>query len=50
MLSPCVSFGTPVGEAELRQEAAGESLLPAVIAREKSLLEEHCQAFGGDAQ
>lgn len=50
MLSPCVSFGLPVGEAELRQEAGGDSLLPAVIAREKSLLEEHCQAFGGDAQ
>jgi hypothetical protein len=57
MLSPRLSFGASVTGSELRREAGGtlrqaqgeaDSLLPAVIAREKSLLAEHCQAFGGN--
>jgi hypothetical protein len=46
--SPFISFGKPTVEADLRSETDGESLLPAVIRREKSLLIDHCQAFGGD--
>ncbi|KAF0107802.1 MAG: phospholipid/glycerol acyltransferase [Anaerolineaceae bacterium] len=48
MLSPRLSFGASVTGSELRGETSGGSLLPAVIAREKSLLAEHCQSFGGD--
>ncbi len=46
-VSPFISFGPMVGEADLRQEETGDNLLPALIAREKALLAEHCQAFGG---
>jgi hypothetical protein len=49
MLSPCISFGKPASGTSLLEENSGDSLLPAVIAREKALLEEHCRAFGGDA-
>jgi hypothetical protein len=48
MASPSISFGPPVTGSDLRRETSGESLLPAVIAREKSLLVEHCLAYGGD--
>lgn len=45
-LTPCISFAEPVSAAELRSEAQGERLLPAVIARGKALLAEHIEAFG----
>jgi len=54
MLSPTISFGSPVDAGDLQlhsvtnnREQAG-SLLPGVIRLEKELLIEHCQAFGGD--
>ena len=47
MLSPTVSFGPSVVLSDLRLET-GDSLLPAVIARAKNLLVEHCHTFGGD--
>lgn len=46
-LTPCISFAEPVGAAELRRQAQGGRLLPAVIARGKDLLAEHVEAFGG---
>lgn len=48
MLSPTISFGPSAVETDLRQDTSADSLLPAVVAREKNLLIEHCQAFGGD--
>lgn len=48
MASPSISFGLPAAESDLRGENRGGSLLPAVIARAKSLLVEHCRSFGGD--
>jgi hypothetical protein len=56
MVSPSISFGPSASEADLRRETQtlrqaqgkAESLLPAIIAREKTLLVEHCQSFGGD--
>jgi hypothetical protein len=47
MITPVISFGEPVNESTLREEAQGGSLLPAVIDRGKSLLHEHIQQFGG---
>jgi len=47
MITPAISFGEPVNESTLRDEAQGDSLLPAVIARGKSLLRDHIQQFGG---
>jgi hypothetical protein len=49
MLSPVISFGPCVSTAILRRETSGESLLPAIIKREKDLLVDHCRIFGGDA-
>jgi hypothetical protein len=46
-LTPRLSFAAPVGAEELRRESRGGSVLPAVIARGKSLLAEHLHAFGG---
>jgi hypothetical protein len=48
MASPSISFDPPVTAEELRRESRGDSLLPAVIAREKNLLVEHCRTYGGD--
>ncbi|KAF0106015.1 MAG: phospholipid/glycerol acyltransferase [Chloroflexi bacterium] len=42
MISPAVSFGLPVSESELRQEAVDMNLRAAVIERGKSLLKDHC--------
>jgi hypothetical protein len=47
MLSPFISFGPSATEKELRNETQSNSLLPAVIAREKALLVEHCWIYGG---
>ncbi|MFH1447064.1 MAG: 1-acyl-sn-glycerol-3-phosphate acyltransferase [Chloroflexota bacterium] len=47
MVTPTVTFGTPFTENDLRQEVGNGRLLPAVIARGKSLLREHCSEFGG---
>lgn len=44
-LTPHISFGRPVSVEELRRESSGKQLLPAVIARGKRVLVEHCQAF-----
>ena len=44
-LSPHVSFAPPVSVETLRQESGSESVLPAVIDRGKSLLQEHCLEF-----
>ena len=44
-LSPHVSFAPPVSVDTLRQESGSESVLPAVIDRGKSLLQEHCLKF-----
>lgn len=48
LISPFISFGPSASEADLRRETNGASLLPAIIAREKSLLIEHCQSYGGN--
>jgi hypothetical protein len=48
LASPSLSFGSPAAEADLRGEAGGKNLLAAVISRQKALLVEHCQSFGGD--
>lgn len=45
-VNPAVSFSQPFDAGTLRNESGSERLLPAVIARGKALLEEHCQAFG----
>lgn len=44
-VSPAVSFSQPVGIETLQKESGSERVLPAVIARGKSLLEEHCKAL-----
>lgn len=41
MFAPRVTFAPPVTAEELREEAAGERLLPAVVARGRALLAEH---------
>ncbi len=47
MFTPSVSFGRPVSAEILREESGEENILPAVIARTKALLAEHCRIFGG---
>jgi hypothetical protein len=47
MFTPYVSFGPPVTFETLRSESSQENVLPAVIARTKALLDEHCRIFGG---
>lgn len=47
MFKPYVSFGPPVAHETLRSESSPENVLPAVIARTKALLAEHCRIFGG---
>lgn len=42
MVSPAVSFGKSFDEAEIQQEIGEKDLRTAVIAREKSLLQKHC--------
>ncbi len=44
-LTPNVSFGHPASVEKLRQESPGKQLLPAVVARARTLLAEHCRAF-----
>jgi hypothetical protein len=48
MSSPAISFGTSMTESDLRQEMKGGSLLSAIIAREKTLLVDHCSTYGGN--
>jgi hypothetical protein len=47
MFTPYVSFAPPVTIEILRRETNQEKTLPAVIARTKALLDEHCRIFGG---
>ena len=47
MFTPYVSFAPPVNIETLRSESSEEDVLPAVIARTKALLAEHCRVFGG---
>ena len=47
MFTPVVSFAPPVTIETLRGESSEENILPAVIARTKALLAEHCRVFGG---
>jgi hypothetical protein len=47
MFTPSVSFGPPVNIETLRAESGQEDILPAVIARAKTLLAEHIRIFGG---
>jgi len=47
MFTPYVSFAQPVTVETLRSESSQENILPAVIARTKALLAEHCRVFGG---
>ena len=47
MFTPYVSFGPAVTIETLRGESSQENVLPAVIARTKALLAEHCRTFGG---
>jgi 1-acyl-sn-glycerol-3-phosphate acyltransferase len=47
MFTPYVSFGPPLTIENLRSESNQENVLPAVIARTKALLAEHCSIFGG---
>lgn len=46
-VSPRVSFAPPVNVETLQRESGSERVLPAVIARGKVLLAEHCKTFGG---
>ncbi len=46
-LTPSISFSEPVNEVALRKVANCSRLLPAVISREKALLHEHIDKFGG---
>ncbi|MCS7010691.1 MAG: hypothetical protein N2049_07970 [Anaerolineales bacterium] len=48
MASPVISFGPPAVASELSQESKDGGLLPAIIARQKDLLIQHCRAFGGN--
>jgi hypothetical protein len=43
--SPRISFAPTVTAQELRRESGSERVLPAVIARGKALLHDHCQSF-----
>ncbi|MDH4272692.1 MAG: hypothetical protein OEW18_12040, partial [Candidatus Aminicenantes bacterium] len=47
MFTPHVSFAPPVNIETLYSEGSQEDVLPAVIARTKALLAEHCRVFGG---
>ncbi len=47
MFTPYVSFDPSVTMETLRSESGQENVLPAVIARTKALLAEHCRIFGG---
>jgi hypothetical protein len=47
MFTPYVSFSRPVSVETLRSESSQENVLPAIIARTKALLAEHCRIFGG---
>jgi hypothetical protein len=47
MFTPCVSFASPVTFETLCYESSPGNVLPAVIARVKALLAEHCYIFGG---
>ena len=42
MITPAISFGRAFSESEIRQELGDKNLRIAVIAREKTLLKEHC--------
>lgn len=48
LLSPAISFGPSATAAELFKESGSNSVLPAIIAREKDLLIEHCKIYGGN--
>jgi hypothetical protein len=48
-LEPKISFAPPAGMEELLRASGTERVLPAVIARGKALLAEHCKTFGGCA-
>lgn len=48
MTTPFVTFAPPVGAEMLRRESGSQQVLPAVIARAKALLAEHCRAFAGE--
>jgi hypothetical protein len=45
-VSPRISFAPPVDLETLRGESGSERVLPAVIARGKMLLAEHCKTYG----
>jgi len=47
MFKPYVSFGSPVTFETLASESSHKNILPAVIARTKTLLSKHCRIFGG---
>lgn len=48
-VTPRISFAPPVNVEALRRESGSVRVLPAVIARGKRLLAEHCNLFGGCA-
>jgi hypothetical protein len=45
-LQPHISFSVPVSVDDLRRESQGDRLLPAIIARGKALLQDHCRNYG----
>ncbi len=47
MFSPRVTFAPPVTAETLKDEARGGRVLPAINARARALLAQHCQLFGG---
>ncbi len=47
LVSPSVSFGKSFDESELQAEFGAQDLRTAIIAREKSLLHEHCERLLG---
>jgi hypothetical protein len=46
-ITPSMSISPPVDVETLRSESGSERILPAVIARGKALLEQHCQSLSG---
>lgn len=46
MFKPYVSFGSPVTFETLASESSEENILPAVIARTKTLMAKHCRIYG----
>lgn len=49
LLTPAVSFGKPLTQEKLKEEAGDGTILNAMILQAKALLKYHCETFGGNA-